>query len=122
MRPVLLDKVTPELGIFRDEIFGPVLSIMRPKNLDEAIDWMKRIPYGNGATVFTQSGNIARRFSQEMPCGMVGVNVGVPAPTPHFAFSGWNQSFFGDLHVQGNEGMMFYTRQKVILSRWETAT
>lgn len=119
LRPVLLDGVTPEAEIFQHEIFGPVLAMMHATNLDEAINWTKLIPYGNGATIFTQSGYAARRFSQEVPCGMIGVNVGVPAPMSQFAFSGWNQSFFGDLHVQGNEGVMFFTRQKVTLSRWD---
>ncbi|HYZ75147.1 MAG TPA: aldehyde dehydrogenase family protein [Chthoniobacterales bacterium] len=80
---------------------------MHATNLDEAINWTKLIPYGNGATIFTQIGYAARRFWQELRCGMIGINVGVPAPMSRFAFSGWNQSFFGDLHVQGNEGDVF---------------
>jgi malonate-semialdehyde dehydrogenase (acetylating) / methylmalonate-semialdehyde dehydrogenase len=119
MRPVFLDGVTAEAEIFQQEIFGPVLAMMHAINLDEALHWTKLIPYGNGATIFTQNGYVARRFSQEVPCGMVGVNVGVPAPMSQFAFSGWNQSFFGDLHVQGIEGAMFYTRQKTVLTRWD---
>lgn len=118
--PTLLDHVTHEMPIFSDEVFGPVLSMLRPDTLDEAIAWMKTIPYGNGATIFTSSGAVARQFAREMPCGMIGVNVGVPAPMAQFSFSGWNESFFGDLHVQGQEGVMFYTRQKIVLSRWDS--
>lgn len=117
--PTLFDHVRTEMAIAREEIFGPVLSMLRPHNLDEAIDWANRSPYGNGAAIFTQSGSAARKFAREVRCGMVGVNVGVPAPMALFAFSGWNRSFFGDLHVQGVEGVMFYTRQKVVLSRWD---
>jgi malonate-semialdehyde dehydrogenase (acetylating) / methylmalonate-semialdehyde dehydrogenase len=117
--PTLIDKVTQNMPIFSEEIFGPVLSFLRPETLQEAIAMAKTIPYGNGATIFTSSGGAARQFSQEMPCGMIGVNVGVPAPMSLFSFSGWNESFFGDLHVQGMEGVMFYTRQKVVLSRWD---
>jgi malonate-semialdehyde dehydrogenase (acetylating)/methylmalonate-semialdehyde dehydrogenase len=116
--PTLLDQVTPEMALFGSEVFGPVLAMMRPRSLEEAIAWMRRNGYGNGATIFTRSGAAARQFAREMPCGMVGVNIGVPAPMALFAFSGWNESFYGDLHVQGVEGVMFYTRQKVVLSRW----
>lgn len=117
--PTLFDHVTPEMRIFSDEVFGPVLSMLRPSTLDEAIAWMNKIQYGNGATIFTSSGGAAREFVRKIQCGMVGVNVGVPAPMALFSFSGWNQSFFGDLHVQGMEGVLFYTRQKVVLSRWD---
>ncbi|CAN5409029.1 CoA-acylating methylmalonate-semialdehyde dehydrogenase [soil metagenome] len=118
--PTLIDNIKPDMQIFKDEVFGPVLSMLRPKNLDEAIAWMNTIQYGNGATIFTTSGSSARQFTRDMQVGMIGVNVGVPAPMALFAFSGWNQSFFGDLHVQGIEGIMFYTRQKCVLSRWDT--
>ena len=117
--PVLIDGVTPDLGLFGEEIFGPALAMMRPRSLDEAIEWMKRNGYGNGATIFTSSGGAARQFAREMPCGMIGVNVGVPAPMALFSFSGWNDSFCGDLHVQGMEGVLFYTRQKIVISRWD---
>jgi len=109
------------MNIFGSEVFGPVLSMLRPESLDEAIAWMNRIPYGNGATIFTSSGAAARQFSRQIQAGMVGINVGVPAPMALFSFSGWNQSFYGDLHVQGMEGVMFYTRQKVVLSRWDSS-
>ncbi|MGH7176209.1 MAG: CoA-acylating methylmalonate-semialdehyde dehydrogenase [Tepidisphaeraceae bacterium] len=117
--PTLIDRVQPTMKVFTEEIFGPVLSMLRPATLDEAIKTMNSISYGNGATIFTSSGASARKFIREIQCGMIGVNVGVPAPMALFSFSGWNASFFGDLHVQGVEGMMFYTRQKVILSRWD---
>jgi malonate-semialdehyde dehydrogenase (acetylating) / methylmalonate-semialdehyde dehydrogenase len=119
VRPTLFDAVQPEMKLFRDEIFGPVLSMARPRDLAEAIAWANRSAYGNGAVIFTSSGEAARQFAREIRCGMVGVNVGVPAPMALFSFSGWGQSFFGDLHVQGTEGVMFYTRQKIVLSRWD---
>jgi malonate-semialdehyde dehydrogenase (acetylating)/methylmalonate-semialdehyde dehydrogenase len=117
--PTLIDQVTPDMSLYSTEVFGPVLSMLRPKTLDEAIALLNKVPYGNGATIFTSSGANARQFVREIQCGMVGVNVGVPAPMALFPFSGWNQSFFGDLHVQGMEGVQFYTRQKVVLSRWD---
>jgi malonate-semialdehyde dehydrogenase (acetylating)/methylmalonate-semialdehyde dehydrogenase len=117
--PTLLDHVAPTMSLFQDEIFGPVLSMVRPKTLDEAIATMNTLGYGNGATLFSASGAAARQFTREIQCGMLGINVGVPAPMALFSFSGWNQSFFGDLHVQGLEGVMFYTRQRVVLSRWD---
>jgi len=118
--PTLIDNVQPNMSVFREEIFGPVLSMLRPRTLDEGLAWMNSIPYGNGASIFTSSGAAARKFVREIQCGMLGVNVGVPAPMALFSFSGWNQSFFGDLHVQGVEGVMFYTRQKCVLSRWDS--
>lgn len=121
VRPTLFDSVRPEMKLFQDEIFGPVLSMARPKDLAEAIAWANRSPYGNGAVIFTSSGDAARQFTRDIRCGMVGINVGVPAPMALFAFSGWNRSFFGDLHVQGTEGVMFYTRQKMVLSRWDAS-
>jgi malonate-semialdehyde dehydrogenase (acetylating)/methylmalonate-semialdehyde dehydrogenase len=117
--PTLLDRVAPTMSLFQDEIFGPVLSMVRPKTLDEAIATMNTLGYGNGATLFSSSGAAARQFTREIQCGMLGINIGVPAPMALFSFSGWNQSFFGDLHVQGIEGVMFYTRQRVVLSRWD---
>jgi len=119
--PTLFDEARPDMHIAREELFGPVLTMLRPRDLDEAITWTNRNPYGNGAVIFTNSGGAARQFAREVSCGMVGVNVGVPAPMAAFAFSGWNRSFFGDLHVQGVEGVMFYTRQKIVLSRWDNA-
>jgi malonate-semialdehyde dehydrogenase (acetylating) / methylmalonate-semialdehyde dehydrogenase len=117
--PTMLDSVAPGMTIFDQEVFGPVLAVNRTKDLDEAIQLAHRSGYGNGATIFTSSGGAARKFVREIPCGMVGVNVGVPAPMAIFSFSGWRNSFYGDLHVQGKEGVLFYTRQKVVLSRWD---
>jgi malonate-semialdehyde dehydrogenase (acetylating)/methylmalonate-semialdehyde dehydrogenase len=119
--PTLIDQVQPSMTVFKEEIFGPVLSMLRPKTLDEAIGTMNRLQFGNGASLFTSSGAAARQFTREIQCGMLGINVGVPAPMALFSFSGWNQSFFGDLHVQGIEGVMFYTRQKCVLSRWDAS-
>jgi malonate-semialdehyde dehydrogenase (acetylating)/methylmalonate-semialdehyde dehydrogenase len=118
--PTLIDGVTPQMGIFTEELFGPVLSMLRPESLEQAIAWMGQIAYGNGAVIFTSSGRHARQFAHEMPCGMIGVNVGVPAPMALFPFAGWGESFYGDLHMQGTEGVMFYTRQRVVLSRWDS--
>jgi malonate-semialdehyde dehydrogenase (acetylating) / methylmalonate-semialdehyde dehydrogenase len=117
--PTLVDNVLPRMKMFQEEIFGPVLSLMRPRTLDEAIATMNGLSFGNGASIFTASGAATRQFVREIQAGMLGVNVGVPAPMALFSFSGWNQSFFGDLHVQGIEGVMFYTRQKCVLSRWD---
>jgi malonate-semialdehyde dehydrogenase (acetylating)/methylmalonate-semialdehyde dehydrogenase len=117
--PTLLDRVEPRMSVFQDELFGPVLSLLRPDSLDEAIATMNSLSFGNGASLFTGSGAAARQFTREIQCGMLGINIGVPAPMALFAFSGWNASFFGDLHVQGIEGVMFYTRQRVVLSRWD---
>ncbi|HWQ31615.1 MAG TPA: CoA-acylating methylmalonate-semialdehyde dehydrogenase [Blastocatellia bacterium] len=116
--PTIFDYVAPEMQIARDEIFGPVLSVMRMDDLSDAIERANQSPYGNGAVIFTRDGGAARTFARYIKCGMVGVNVGVPAPMAVFPFTGWNQSFFGDLHIQGEEGFRFYTRSKVILSRW----
>jgi malonate-semialdehyde dehydrogenase (acetylating)/methylmalonate-semialdehyde dehydrogenase len=116
--PTIFDRVTPEMRIARDEIFGPVLSVMRVDDLHAAIERANQSPYGNGAVIFTRDGGAARTFARYVNCGMIGVNVGVPAPMAVFPFAGWNQSFFGDLHIQGVEGFHFYTHNKVILSRW----
>ena len=119
--PTLIDRVTPDMSLARTELFGPVLSIGRPESLDAAVDWINGGGYGNGAVIFTRSGGAAREFARRVQCGMIGVNVSVPAPMAVFSFSGWNRSFFGDLHVQGTEGVRFYTRQKVVFSRWDDA-
>jgi malonate-semialdehyde dehydrogenase (acetylating)/methylmalonate-semialdehyde dehydrogenase len=116
--PTILDHVAPRMRIAQEEIFGPVLSVMRTDDLEQAIATANQSAYGNGAVIFTRDGAAARTFARQLNCGMIGVNVGVPAPMALFPFSGWNQSFFGDLHVQGTEGIQFYTRTKVVLSRW----
>jgi malonate-semialdehyde dehydrogenase (acetylating)/methylmalonate-semialdehyde dehydrogenase len=118
LRPTVIDGVEPEMKVARDEIFGPVLSVIHAASLDEALAIGRRCPYGNGASIFTSSGYAARQFKQHFNAGMIGINVGVPAPMAWFPFTGWNQSFFGDLHVQGTESIQFYTRQKTITTRW----
>ncbi len=105
--PSVLDKVAPTMRVAKEEIFGPVLSVVRAGDLDEAMAIGKNVPYGNGASIFTRSGYAARQFKQHFNAGMIGINVGVPAPMAWFPFTGWNQSFFGDLHIQGVEGVHF---------------
>lgn len=116
--PTIFDRVKPGMQIAREEIFGPVLSVMHTDDLDGAIETCNNSGYGNAAVLFTESGGAARRFRHRINAGMVGINTGVPAPMAFFPFSGWNNSFFGDLHVQGHEGVSFFTRQKVTISRW----
>jgi malonate-semialdehyde dehydrogenase (acetylating)/methylmalonate-semialdehyde dehydrogenase len=116
--PSVLDRVDPEMRVARDEIFGPVLSVIRVNDLEEALAVGKSCPYGNGASIFTSSGWAARQFKQHFNAGMIGINIGVPAPMAWFPFTGWNQSFFGDLHIQGIESVQFYTRQKMTMTRW----
>ncbi len=116
--PSVVDRVRPEMQVARDEIFGPVLSVIRAGTLEEALAFGRQCEYGNGASIFTRDGYAARQFREHFNAGMVGINVGVPAPMAWFPFTGWNRSFFGDLHVQGQEGIQFYTRQKVTLTRW----
>ena len=116
--PTLFDHVTPEMTIYKDEIFGPVLCVLRAESLDDAIGLINRNPYGNGTAIFTRSGGAARRFQNEIEVGMVGINVPIPVPMAFFSFGGWKNSLFGDLHVHGMEGVYFYTRTKVVTTRW----
>ena len=116
--PSVLDRVEPEMRVAREEIFGPVLSVVRVGDLEQALAVGRACPYGNGASIFTRSGRAAREFKHRFNAGMIGINVGVPAPMAWFPFTGWNQSFFGDLHIQGVEGVQFYTRQKMTMTRW----
>ncbi len=116
--PTLLDHVSPAMTVYREEIFGPVLVVVRVPSLDQAIDLVNRNPYGNGTAIFTGSGSAAQRFEHEVQVGMVGVNVAIPVPMAFFSFGGWKQSLFGDLHVHGMEGVKFYTRTKTVTSRW----
>jgi malonate-semialdehyde dehydrogenase (acetylating)/methylmalonate-semialdehyde dehydrogenase len=116
--PSVLDRVEPGMRVAREEIFGPVLSVVRVHDLDQALALGKDCPYGNGASIFTRSGWAAREFKHRFNAGMIGVNVGVPAPMAWFPFTGWNQSFFGDLHIQGTEGVQFYTQQRMTMTRW----
>lgn len=116
--PCVIDRVEPPMRVATEEIFGPVLSVIRANDLDHALEIGRQCPYGNGASIFTRDGFAARQFKQHFNAGMIGINIGVPAPMAWFPFTGWNQSFFGDLHIQGSEGIMFYTRQKVTMTRW----
>lgn len=116
--PTLFDRVSPTMTIYRDEIFGPVLVVVRAESLDEAIALVNDNPYGNGTALFTRSGAAARHFEQDVQVGMVGINVPIPVPMAFYSFGGWKQSLFGDLHVHGVEGITFYTRTKAITRRW----
>jgi malonate-semialdehyde dehydrogenase (acetylating)/methylmalonate-semialdehyde dehydrogenase len=116
--PTILDRVDPKSRVAREEIFGPVLSVIRVKTLKEALAVVAQSEYGNAASIFTRSGSAAREFTQNVTAGMVGVNVGVPAPVAFFPFSGWKNSFFGDLHALGKDAVHFYTETKVVTCRW----
>jgi malonate-semialdehyde dehydrogenase (acetylating)/methylmalonate-semialdehyde dehydrogenase len=119
--PTVFDRVSTEMPIYRDEIFGPVLVVLRAESLDEAIELVNRNPYGNGTAIFTRSGAAARRFAEAIDVGMVGVNVAIPVPAAFFSFGGWKSSLFGDLHLHGIEGVWFYTRTKAVTERWTDA-
>ncbi|MBM3355987.1 MAG: CoA-acylating methylmalonate-semialdehyde dehydrogenase, partial [Betaproteobacteria bacterium] len=114
----LFDHVKPGMQVYKNEIFGPVLSVLRVNTLDEAIALVNANPYANGAAIFTESGGAARRFENEVQVGMVGINVPIPVPVAFYSFGGWKNSLFGDLHVHGMEGVKFYTRTKVVTTRW----
>jgi malonate-semialdehyde dehydrogenase (acetylating)/methylmalonate-semialdehyde dehydrogenase len=116
--PSVVDFVKPQMRLAKDEIFGPVLSVLRVGDIDEALAVARDCPYGNGASIFTNSGWAARQFKMHFNAGMIGINIGVPAPMAWFPFTGWNKSFFGDLHIQGMEGVHFYTQQKTTMTRW----
>jgi len=114
----LLDEVTPEMEVYKDEIFGPVLGITRVDTYEEAVRLVNENPYGNGVALFTRDGGVARQFQFDVKAGMVGVNVPIPVPVAYYSFGGWKSSLFGDLHIYGPEGIQFYTRGKVVTSRW----
>jgi malonate-semialdehyde dehydrogenase (acetylating) / methylmalonate-semialdehyde dehydrogenase len=116
--PTLFDQVTTDMDIYTDEIFGPVLVVVRATSFDEAIDIINANPYGNGTAIFTSSGQAARKFQRQVQVGMIGVNVPIPVPMAFYSFGGWKDSLFGDTHVHGPEGIRFYTRAKAITSRW----
>jgi malonate-semialdehyde dehydrogenase (acetylating)/methylmalonate-semialdehyde dehydrogenase len=116
--PTLFDNVTPSMSIYREEIFGPVLVNLRAQSLDEALAIIRANPYGNGTAIFTRSGAAARHFQNAVDVGMVGVNVPIPVPVGYYSFGGWKASLFGDLHIYGEDGFRFYTRTKVVTSRW----
>jgi malonate-semialdehyde dehydrogenase (acetylating)/methylmalonate-semialdehyde dehydrogenase len=116
--PTVIDRVRPEMAVYREEIFGPVLSVMRADSVDAAIELINANPYGNGTAIFTSSGDAARRFQRGVHVGMVGINVPIPVPMAYYSFGGWKDSLFGEHHVHGPEGVQFYTRAKVVSSRW----
>ncbi|HYC44830.1 MAG TPA: CoA-acylating methylmalonate-semialdehyde dehydrogenase [Burkholderiales bacterium] len=117
----LFDDVQPDMTIYKDEIFGPVLGVVRVKTLDDAIKLINANPYANGTAVFTRSGGAARKFERDIEVGMVGINVPIPVPVAFFSFGGWRGSLFGDTHMHGMEGVRFYTRAKVVTTRWPDA-
>jgi malonate-semialdehyde dehydrogenase (acetylating)/methylmalonate-semialdehyde dehydrogenase len=114
----LLDEVTPEMDAYKDEIFGPVLGVTRVETYDEAVRMVNENPYGNGTAIFTRDGGVARQFQFDVQVGMVGINVPIPVPVAYYSFGGWKNSLFGDRHIYGPEGIDFYTRSKVVTSRW----
>jgi len=116
--PTLLDNVTPKMSVYTDEIFGPVLSIIRVNTYDEALNLVNSHQYGNGTAIFTNDGGAARRFQNEVEVGMVGINVPIPVPMAYYSFGGWKSSLFGDSHAHGTDGVHFFTRGKVVTSRW----
>jgi malonate-semialdehyde dehydrogenase (acetylating)/methylmalonate-semialdehyde dehydrogenase len=116
--PTLLDNITTDMPAYTDEIFGPVLAVVRVGSLDEAIELINRNPYANGTAIFTGSGHAARMFQRKIQVGMIGVNVPIPVPLAFYSFGGWKDSLFGDTHIHGPEGVKFYTRAKVVTTRW----
>jgi malonate-semialdehyde dehydrogenase (acetylating)/methylmalonate-semialdehyde dehydrogenase len=118
LAPSLVDHVDTASPYYRDEIFGPVLSVVRVDTYDDAVTLVNDNPYGNGTAIFTRDGGAARRFQYDVVCGMVGVNVPIPVPVAYYSFGGWKASLFGDLHMYGPDGLRFYTRTKVVTSRW----
>jgi malonate-semialdehyde dehydrogenase (acetylating)/methylmalonate-semialdehyde dehydrogenase len=116
--PCLIDKVAPNMRIYQEEIFGPVLSVVRVETYDDAIRLIHEHQYANGTAIFTNDGGAARKFQHEIRVGMVGINVPIPVPMAYYSFGGWKQSLFGDLHIYGPDGVKFYTRNKVIINRW----
>ncbi len=116
--PTLFSEVTPEMSIYKDEIFGPVLAASNVESLDEALELINSNPFGNGVSIFTSSGGAARRFQSEIQVGQVGINIPIPVPLPFFSFTGWKNSFYGDHHAYGKEAVRFYTQTKTITARW----
>jgi malonate-semialdehyde dehydrogenase (acetylating) / methylmalonate-semialdehyde dehydrogenase len=116
--PTLIDHVTPKMSVYTDEIFGPVLSVIRVDTYDEALALVNSNPYGNGTAIFTNDGGAARRYQNEVEVGMIGINVPIPVPMAYYSFGGWKASLFGDIHAHGTDGVQFFTRQKAITQRW----
>lgn len=120
--PTVIDGVTPDMQVYQEEVFGPVLSVLRAGSVDEAINLINANPYGNGTAIFTSSGEAARRFQRGVKVGMIGINVPIPVPMAYYSFGGWKDSLFGENHIHGPEGVDFYTQAKVVTSRWPTVT
>jgi malonate-semialdehyde dehydrogenase (acetylating)/methylmalonate-semialdehyde dehydrogenase len=120
--PTLLDHVQPQMSVYTDEIFGPVLSVVRVDSYQHALDLINANPYGNGTAIFTNDGGAARRFQNEIEVGMIGINVPIPVPVAWHSFGGWKASIFGDAPIYGPEGIRFYTQQKTVTSRWPEPT
>jgi malonate-semialdehyde dehydrogenase (acetylating)/methylmalonate-semialdehyde dehydrogenase len=118
----LFDRVTPQMKIYREEIFGPVLGCVRVKDLAEAVQLINSHEYANGVSCYTRDGHTAREFARRIEVGMVGINIPIPVPMAWHGFGGWKNSLFGDMHVYGQEGLRFYTRQKSIMQRWPEST
>jgi malonate-semialdehyde dehydrogenase (acetylating)/methylmalonate-semialdehyde dehydrogenase len=116
--PTVLDHVSADMHAYRTEIFGPVLSVTRVDTIEEAITFINANPYGNGTAIFTSSGEAARRFQRDVTVGMIGINVPIPVPMAYHSFGGWKDSLFGESHIHGPEGIRFYTRAKVVTTRW----
>jgi malonate-semialdehyde dehydrogenase (acetylating) / methylmalonate-semialdehyde dehydrogenase len=116
--PTIFDQVRPSMKIAREEIFGPVLSVVRADSFTEALDVVNQSEFGNAASIYTRSGSAAREFTEKVQAGMVGINIGVPAPVAIFPFAGWKGSFYGDLHALGKDAVRFYTETKVVTARW----
>jgi malonate-semialdehyde dehydrogenase (acetylating)/methylmalonate-semialdehyde dehydrogenase len=118
LAPSLLDNVKPEMEVYLEEIFGPVLGVVRVDTYDEAVQLVNDNSYGNGTAIFTRDGGVARQFQFDVQAGMVGINVPIPVPVAYYSFGGWKDSLFGSSHIYGPEGIQFYTRGKVVTSRW----
>ena len=116
----LFDNVRTEMKIYREEIFGPVLSVVRSPDFNDTVKIINQHQFGNGVSIFTRDGDAAREFTNQIQVGMVGINVPIPVPMAFHSFGGWKDSLFGDLHVHGPEGVRFYTKQKAVTSRWPT--
>jgi malonate-semialdehyde dehydrogenase (acetylating)/methylmalonate-semialdehyde dehydrogenase len=116
--PSVIDRVSTEMDCYRDEIFGPVMTVVRADTYEGAVDLIQRNPWGNGTAIFTRDGGAARRFQFEAEAGMVGINVPIPVPLSFYSFGGWNNSLFGDTHMYGPDGIRFWTRQKAVTARW----
>ena len=116
--PTLFDRVTPDMDVYREEIFGPVLSVLRVADFEEALELPTRHEYGNGVSIFTRDGDTAREFARQVDVGMVGVNVPIPVPIAYYTFGGWKASGFGDLNQHGPDAFRFYTKTKTVTQRW----